>query len=70
VEHEAVVEEAGVRQRAGGRDADHGDELLAQALPLLDRTQAGARAIRGLGLIASELGRARRDDRQLDLFGR
>jgi DNA polymerase-4 len=45
-------------------------ELLAQALPLLDRTQAGARAIRGLGLIASELGRARRDDRQLDLFGR
>jgi nucleotidyltransferase/DNA polymerase involved in DNA repair len=45
-------------------------ELLAAALPLLDRTQAGSRAVRGLGLIASELGRARRDDRQLDLFGR
>jgi DNA polymerase-4 len=45
-------------------------ELLAQALPLLDRTQAGSRAVRGLGLVASELGRARRDERQLDLFGR
>ena len=45
-------------------------ELFAQALPLLDRTQAGSRPVRGVGLIAGELGRARRDDRQLDLFGR
>jgi DNA polymerase-4 len=45
-------------------------ELLAQAAPLLERTQAGARPVRGLGLIAGELVRARRDDRQLDLFGR
>jgi DNA polymerase-4 len=45
-------------------------ELLAQATPLLGRTQAGVRPVRGLGLIASELVRARRDDRQLDLFGR
>jgi DNA polymerase-4 len=45
-------------------------ELLAQAAPLLDRTQAGTRAVRGLGLIATELSRGRRDDRQLDLFAR
>jgi DNA polymerase-4 len=45
-------------------------ELLAQAAQLLARTQAGSRGVRGLGLIASELVRARRDDRQLDLFGR
>jgi DNA polymerase-4 len=43
-------------------------ELLAQAAPLLARTQAGTRPVRGLGLVASELVRARRDDRQLDLF--
>jgi DNA polymerase-4 len=45
-------------------------ELLAQAAPLLGRTQAGSRAVRGLGLVASELVRSPRDDRQLDLFGR
>ncbi len=45
-------------------------ELLALAAPLLERTQAGARAVRGLGLAVSELVRARRDDRQLDLFAR
>ncbi|HEU4430318.1 MAG TPA: DNA polymerase IV [Myxococcota bacterium] len=45
-------------------------DLLAQAAPLLDRTQAGTRPVRGLGLIATELARGRRDDRQLDLFGR
>jgi len=45
-------------------------ELLAQAAPLLDRTQAGTRPVRGLGLIATELSRGRREDRQLDLFGR
>jgi nucleotidyltransferase/DNA polymerase involved in DNA repair len=45
-------------------------ELLAQATPLLDRTQVGTRAVRGLGLVATELGRSRRDERQLDLFAR
>lgn len=45
-------------------------ELLAQAAPLLNRTQVGTRAVRGLALVAGELTRARRDDRQLDLFGR
>jgi DNA polymerase-4 len=45
-------------------------ELLALAVELLSRTQAGSRPIRGLGLVASSLVRARRDDRQLDLFAR
>ena len=45
-------------------------ELLAQVLPLLERTQAGSRPIRGLGLVVSELARAGSDERQLDLFGR
>jgi nucleotidyltransferase/DNA polymerase involved in DNA repair len=45
-------------------------ELLARAASLLGRTQAGSRAVRGLGLVASELVRSRGDDRQLDLFGR
>lgn len=45
-------------------------ELLTHAAPLLERTQVGTRAVRGLALVAAELTRARRDDRQLDLFGR
>jgi DNA polymerase IV len=45
-------------------------ELLALAADLLARTQVGTRPIRGLGLAASTLVRARRDDRQLDLFAR
>jgi DNA polymerase-4 len=45
-------------------------ELTALAADLLARTQAGARPIRGLGLAASSLVRARRDERQLDLFAR
>jgi DNA polymerase-4 len=45
-------------------------ELLALAADLLARTQVGARPIRGLGLAASTLVRARRDERQLDLFAR
>jgi DNA polymerase-4 len=58
------------RSRTGVHAMTAARELLAQAAPLLDRTQVGARAVRGLGLIASELVKARRDDRQLDLFGR
>jgi len=45
-------------------------ELLALAGELLDRTQAGERPLRGLGLAANSLIRARRDERQLDLFAR
>jgi DNA polymerase-4 len=45
-------------------------ELMALAADLLARTQAGTRPIRGLGLAASSLVRARRDERQLDLFAR
>lgn len=44
-------------------------EIESEALALLARTAAGERAIRLIGLAASGLGRARRDDRQLDLFG-
>ncbi len=58
------------RSRTGVHAMASARELLAQAAPLLDRTQAGARPVRGLGLIASGLVRSRRDDRQLDLFGR
>ena len=58
------------RSRTGVHAMSSARELLAQAASLLDRTQVGSRAVRGLGLIASELVRARRDDRQLDLFGR
>jgi DNA polymerase-4 len=58
------------RSVTGAHAMTGAQELLAEALRLLDRTQAGSRPVRGLGLVASELGRARRDDRQLDLFGR
>lgn len=44
-------------------------ELRELGQALLDRTQAGARPVRGLGLQAAALVRSRRDDRQLDLFG-
>ncbi len=43
-------------------------ELSRIGLELLDRTQAGTRPARGLGLAVAILVRARRDDRQLDLF--
>jgi len=43
-------------------------DLARLAGQLLDRTQAGRRGIRGIGLSASGLVQARRDDRQLDLF--
>lgn len=43
-------------------------DLHAVALELLGRTQAGVRAVRLIGLAAGRLLRARRDERQLDLF--
>ncbi len=45
-------------------------ELLALAAPLLERAANGEKPVRGLGLAVAELVRARRDDRQLDLFAR
>ena len=45
-----------------------GRELLERAARLLDRTQAGSRPLRLLGLAVSGLARPRRDDRQLPLF--
>ena len=57
------------RSRSLDRPVARAQELLLAALELLARTQAGARAIRGLGLGATTLSRAARDDRQLDLFG-
>jgi DNA polymerase-4 len=44
-------------------------ELSELARGLLARTQAGSRAVRGLALALGGLGRSRRDDRQLELFG-
>ena len=43
-------------------------ELLELASELLERTQAGTRPIRLVGLQVAALVRSRRDDRQLDLF--
>jgi DNA polymerase-4 len=58
------------RSRTGVHAMASARELMRQAAPLLDRTQISTRPVRGLGLIASELVKARRDDRQLDLFAR
>ncbi len=57
------------RSRTLARALVGASELREQALDLLARTQAGSRPIRGLGLALQSLVRARRDDRQLDLFG-
>jgi DNA polymerase-4 len=46
------------------------EPLAAAGAELLERTQAGTRAVRLLGIAASALSRPRRDDRQLDLFAR
>src|SRR5690606_30251606 len=45
-----------------------GEALLARALDLLGRTQAGIRPVRLLGLAVAGLTRPRRDERQLPLF--
>ena len=45
-----------------------GRELLDRAAVLLERTQAGSRPLRLLGLAVSGLARPRREDRQLSLF--
>ena len=50
------------------RGAATAREILDRALELLERTQAGSRPLRLLGLAVSSLARPRRDDRQLPLF--
>jgi DNA polymerase-4 len=44
-------------------------EIHARAAALLERTQAGSRAVRGVGIVLGGLSPERREDRQLDLFG-
>lgn len=58
------------RSRTLTRALSGAGELLELAEDLLGRTQAGSRAVRGLGLAVAGLVRSRRDERQLDLFGR
>lgn len=50
-----------------GSVAEAGD-IYATALALLERTHAGARPVRRLGITVSELSSAHSSDRQLDLF--
>jgi len=62
--------ETTTRSRTERQAVAQAADLLPLALDLLSRTEAGSRPIRGLGLTASSLVARRRDDRQLDLFGR
>ena len=43
-------------------------DVQAAALRLLDRTQVGSRAVRGLGIQLGKLAPAAEVERQLDLF--
>jgi DNA polymerase-4 len=56
------------RSQAPGSPLDRGAEILDVALHLLDRTQAGSRPVRGLGLQLGKLAREEEVERQLDLF--
>ena len=60
--------ERAMRSQTGPHASASAADLAARAEELLGRTQAGARPVRGLGLTVAGLVRARRDDRQLDLF--
>ena len=51
------------------RPLTRAEGIREQVLDLLDRTHAGSREIRGVGISLQSLVRARRDDRQLELFG-
>jgi DNA polymerase-4 len=62
--------DATTRSRTERHALTRASELLPLAADLLARTQAGTRPIRGLGLAVSTLVTRRRDDRQLDLFGK
>lgn len=61
--------DAVTRTRTLARAVDAAGPLAEVARELLARTQAGGRAVRLVGLTVGQLVRARRDDRQLDLFG-
>ena len=60
-------EQTTTRSRTLATPATRAAEIYPLALALLDRTQAGARGVRLLGVSVGGLG-ARPDDRQLDLF--
>ncbi len=44
-------------------------EIHTRSVRLLERTQAGERAVRGVGIVLGGLAPAEREDRQLELFG-
>lgn len=56
------------RSRTLGSGLVAAAEIEAAALDLLSRTDAGSRPVRLVGIILASLVRARRDDRQLELF--
>jgi nucleotidyltransferase/DNA polymerase involved in DNA repair len=60
--------ETTTRSRTLAHSVATGGEIAAVARSLLDRTQAGVRPVRLLGIGLSAFSRARKDDRQLDLF--
>jgi DNA polymerase-4 len=60
--------ETTTRSRTLARPVAGAGDIASAAGPLLDRTQAGARAVRGLGLAVSGLAPGGREDRQLELF--
>jgi len=62
--------ETTTRSRTLAHSVSTAGEIAAVARGLLDRTQAGVRPVRLLGIGLSVFSRARKDDRQLDLFAR
>lgn len=60
--------ETATRSRTLPRPVVAAGEIAASAAPLLDRTHAGARPVRSLGLVLSGLTPGAREDPQLDLF--
>jgi len=62
--------ETTTRSRTLSHSVSTAAEIAAVAKGLLDRTQAGVRPIRLLGIGLSAFSRARKDDRQLELFPR
>jgi len=62
--------ETTTRRRTLAHSISTAGEIAAAARGLLERTQAGVRPVRLLGIGLSVFGRARKDDRQLELFPR
>jgi len=63
-------QDAATRSLTLVRPVRQASDLARLARELLERTQAGLRPIRGLGLAAASLVQRRREDRQIDLFER